>query len=204
MKRVTLAFIAGSMLVASAGAVQPQPYPNVTDSSTPTAESDRVMRLSVEVPAPVEKVWERWTTAEGWRAFATPHAVVDFRVDGVIESSYGAEFTPGAPGNIKNRIVAFVPGRMLAFRNIQTPPGFVNAEAFAQTATIIEMEPAGASATRVTLTGVGFKEGKAFDELYAKFRSGNSFVLQKLRDSFVTGPVDWAAMRAQATASVRQ
>jgi uncharacterized protein YndB with AHSA1/START domain len=168
--------------VTAGGAwAQPAIPAGVEDTSFVEANGDRVLQLSAVIDAPGGNVWQTFSTAEGWKQLGVKMAAVDFRVGGVIETSYTAGAKPGDPGNIKNEIVAYVPDRLLAIRNVQAPPGFVHAEEFGRTATVIEMEPAEVGKTRLRITGVGFKPGTAFDDLYGKFLAGNAYTLDLLR-----------------------
>lgn len=187
MGRLVLAVAAALSLAVSSLA---QPDAHVLDQSFTEPDGDRVIQVSVEIPASPEAVWERWTTSEGWTAFATPHALVDFRVGGLVETSYGETFEPGSPDNIRNEILAYAPGRAFAMRAVQAPPGFPSPELFFATATLVEVAPSG-DGTRVTVTGTGFRPGAEFDQLYGMFRAGNALTLENLRRSFVEGPTDW-------------
>jgi len=154
------------------------------DTSSVEANGHRIIQLSVEIPAPPAEVWSALTTSEGWRRLGVSFAEVDFRTGGMIETGYAPGATAGAPGNIRNQIVAYVPGRMLAIRNVQAPPGFPHAAEFAQTATVMELDPVGDDRTRLTLTATGFAPGPAYDTLYGFFLRGNGQTLETLRDSF--------------------
>jgi len=184
------ALLAALLLALSAPALAAEPprFPAVADTSFTEPDGDRVMQLSVEVPASRAAVWGAWTTREGWESFAVRHARVDFRVGGVIETSYAAEFTPGAAGNIENVVEAYVPERMLVIRNRKAPAGFADATEFAATATVLEFETLAPDRTRVTLTAVGFAPGPAYDDLLAKFRVGNAYTLDRLRLRFSGEP----------------
>jgi uncharacterized protein YndB with AHSA1/START domain len=158
-------------------------YPGVTDTSFIADNGDRVMRLSVEVPADPSQVWRVFTTADGWRALGVKTAYVNFRQGGVIETSYRAGALQGDPDNIKNQVIAFVPNQLLAFRNVQAPHGFPNAALFARVTTIVLIEPAGPGRARVTLSGDGYGAGAGFDALYAMFLGGDAYTLAGLRDA---------------------
>jgi uncharacterized protein YndB with AHSA1/START domain len=148
------------------------------------APATRTFEVSGVVPAPPAAVWKALTTADGWRRMGVPFAVIDFRVGGVIETNYSAAAHAGQPDNIKNQIVAFVPGRMMALRNVQAPPTFPYPAEFATTATVFELRPAAHGATRITVTGVGYGEGPAYDWLLDKFRQGDAWTLEQLGASF--------------------
>lgn len=173
-----------AVLALGAPALAQAPPSALIDTSSLEADGDRVMQLSVLVPAPTAQVWTALTTADGWKRLGVGFANVDFRIGGVIETSYSAETTLGARTNIRNEIIAYVPERMLAIRNVQAPPNFPHADEFSRTATVMELEPVGDAETRLTLTATGFQPGPAYDALYAMFRQSNGYTLETLRDSF--------------------
>ena len=189
--RSWIGVVAAMVLAVSAQAQTPEA---VRDTSFVEPSGDRVLQQSTVVQAPPAEVWRALASADGWRRMGVQMAVVDFRVGGVIETNYRADAKPGERGNIRNEIVAYVPQRLLVIRNVQAPPTFPHPEAFAKTATVMELEPAGAGETRLTLTAVGYGQGPAYDQLYAMFRAGNAFTLEKLRAS-------WAATGATPTAA---
>jgi uncharacterized protein YndB with AHSA1/START domain len=156
-------------------------FPDVIDNSDREADGSRTIRLSTRVQAPPDVVWRAISTAEGWKRWAVKAAWVDFRVGGVIETSYDPAAALGSPANIRNEIVAYIPGRMLAIRNIQAPPGFQHAEEFSRTSTVIELLPRGTDETVVVLTGAGFRPEPAFETLYGQFLQGDAWTLQNMK-----------------------
>jgi uncharacterized protein YndB with AHSA1/START domain len=163
-------------------------YPNIDDTSFTEPNGDRVIRLSVEAAAPSEDVWRALTTADGWKSFSVAFAVVDMKVGGIIETSYNPKAQPGDPDNIKNEIVAYVPGRILAIRCVQAPRNFVHKPEFFATSTLMELVPHGKDKTLVTLTAVGYRPGEAYDDLLKKFQWGDAYTLDKLRQRFEPHP----------------
>jgi hypothetical protein len=153
----------------------------------------RVLQVAIDVPAAPEAAWALMTTGEGWRRMGTKFAHVDFRLGGIAETSYDAAAQVGDPKNIKNQIVAFVPGRMFSIRNIQTPPGFPHAKEFGEVVTTVEVAPAPGGKTRMTITAVGFGTGPAFDELYKHFTDGDAISLAQFAKSFSAAPQAQAA-----------
>lgn len=150
----------------------------------PAQAAERSFQTSATVPAPIATVWQAMTSAEGWKRMGVPFVVMDFRVGGVIESSYVEKAVVGDPNNIKNEVVAYLPGRMLAVKNIQAPKTFPYPREFANTVTVFELAPEGPNATKITATGVGFGEGKGYDWLLETFEKGDAWALDQLRKSF--------------------
>lgn len=195
--KALFAGLASALLLATAAVAAEPPkwsdFKGVENSSFVEPDGSRVLQLSILAPASPDKVWEAISTEAGWKSWASPTAFVDFRIGGAIETSYTAGKAKGDPGNIVNRIEAYVPGRMLAIRNTQAPKGFPAAEAFGRTVTILELTPAGEGQTRVTLSNVGYGQGADFDTVYRHFEWGDAYTLAELRKRFEAGPADWGA-----------
>jgi uncharacterized protein YndB with AHSA1/START domain len=203
MKRLIIAALAAAF-AGGAFAAEPswRDYPGVENSSFVEADGRRALQLSVIVPAGVDEAWAAFTTEAGWKTWASPSAFIDFRVGGSLETSYSVGAAKGDPNNIINRIEAYVPGRMLAIRNVQTPKGFPAAEAFGQTVTVLEFAPIGDKQTRVTLTNLGYGQGADFDTAYRHFEWGNAYTLDGLRRRFQDGPRSWAKSQPETAKAV--
>jgi uncharacterized protein YndB with AHSA1/START domain len=200
MRRAWLA-MAAAWAIGGAAVAAP-PVPDVETTSHRAADGRRATQHRVVVPAARDDVWAAFATSEGFQRWAVPVANVDLRVGGVIESTYSVDGRIGAPGNIKNEIVALIPGRLMVFRNVQAPPGApFDVPAFQTIQTFVELEALGPTETRVTLTGVGYGEGAAYDGVYKHFEWGNAWSLGKLRESFVKGPVQWPKATAEIAAA---
>ena len=175
------------LMFANASAEPSKDYSKVDDTSYVDTNGDRVIRLSVEVTAATNDVWRTLTTAEGWRSFAVAFAHLDMRVGGIIETSYNPKAILGDPDNIKNEIVAYVPGRIVAIRCVQAPRNFEHREEFFSTSTLFEIIPLKKKKTRIQITAVGYRSGEAYDTLFKNFRWGDAYTLDKLRLRFEGG-----------------
>lgn len=175
----------------------------VKDSSFRDAGGHRVQQLSTVVPASVADVWKAFTTDDGFERWAVPVAHITLGNDGMMESSYSLTAKIGDPDNIKNRIVAYFPEKLIVMQNAHVPKGApFDPVLIATLRTIITFEPVDATHTRVTEAQVGYGEGAGYDTMYQHFRDGNAYALQSLANSFISGPVDWKAEAEQMTASV--
>lgn len=206
MKRLVLAAVAAVAISSSAIAAEPgfpdwRQYRDVANSSWVEPDGDKVLQLSIVVKATPAQVWRAFTTGEGYREWVAPVANIDLAVDGMIEASYDANAKLGDPDNIRNRIVAYVPERMLSIRNVQAPRALPHRDLFPQISTTMEFEDAGQGRTRVVLTAVGYGKDPGFDVLYRHFEWGNAYTLNELKKRFDTGPVDWAALAERRKAA---
>lgn len=162
------------------------------DCSRVEAAGDRVLCHSLVVAAPVADVWGLISTAEGWRSWAAPVAAVDLRSGGSLETSYNPDGQIGDPGNIRNRVIAFTPERLLVIQIANAPPDFPHADLARELTTALELEPIDATHTRVRVTMMGYRDGPGFDALYAFFERGNALTLRTLGQRIEYGPVSWA------------
>lgn len=194
--RSLIPFAATVLVLLSSAAASGQ---EVTNASYVAPDGSRVLRQSIEVPASVLEVWQALTTTEGVRSWAVPVATVDFRPGGIWESSYRLDGRIGDPGNIKNRILSYLPPRMLSIQAIQAPPDFPHPELLPEIFTVFESEELGPTRTRVTASMVGYREGEGYDALYQLFERGNAWSLQQLHKRFEEGPVDWPKVLGSGT-----
>lgn len=180
-------------------------FPGVSNSAYVDPNGDRAIQLSIEVPGSREAVFDAYATTDGFTSWAVPVALIDLRIGGISEASYDGGARIGDPNNIRNEIVAFVPGRLLVLRNVQAPATFIDADLFQRTVIIVEFVELDASRTRVTITNAGYGSGERFDRLYRQFEWANAYTLEALRERFERGPIDWnrSALAAADAASQR-
>jgi len=157
------------------------------------ASGERTLCHEVVLPASAAEVWALWATTDGLASWVAPVAAIEPAPGGMFESSYDRNARIGDAGNIRNRVVAIVPQRLLVIQIAAAPPGFPHVEDARELTTLIELEPLGARETRVRVSMLGYREGAGFDALYAFFARGNDFTLQQLRRRVTQGPTDWAA-----------
>ena len=164
----------------------------VSASTSRNADGSHTLVHEIVVAAPVSQVWQAVSTAQGWTGWAVP---VAWWQDDVLETSYTATAAPGDPSTIQQRIAAVVPERLIVFRTIKAPAGFPHFETFRQVTHMLALEPEGEARTRVRLTTSGYADTDAGRQLVGFFNEGNRITLERLRDRFVTGPVDWSRAR---------
>jgi uncharacterized protein YndB with AHSA1/START domain len=176
-------------------AFAPPALAQVVDASRQIG-GERILDQSVVVAAPPARVWEAFTTAEGFTSWAVPVAKIDFRLGGLIETNYDPK---GAPGAIANQIIAYAPERMLAFKNVRAPqaPGF-DVAAFQRLHTVVLLDALPDGRTRVSIIQPGHGSDAAAKGVYDFFAAGNKWSLEQLKARFETGPVNWQAAAREA------
>jgi hypothetical protein len=156
-------------------------------------DGTRATVAEVVVAASASQAWQAVSTAEGWKSWAVPFAQFEsLQLGTIIETSYAANARAGDEHNIRNRVLAYLPERMLAFQAVHAPPGFKHAELLKDTFSVIELETVDATHTRVRLTGCGYRSGVAFEEMQRFFLQGNAWTLGQLAKRFEAGPIDWS------------
>ena len=166
-----------------------------------TLRQDEVLQQEIIVNADQSEVWDAFTTSDGYMAWASPFAHIEFGVEGFIESSYELDGELGRDGNIRLRIVAFIPERLLVLKTDKAPPGFASEETLEKLVSVFESLPTDDGRTRILVTGVGYGDDEESEKLKSFFIGGNSWSLQALHKRFESGPTDWpvvfAARQAQ-------
>ena len=175
-----------AMLAAAPARARP-PEPVVTVESR-AADGTRFYEDSLVIRAPAKALWTAFTDTAAFRRWGAAVSKVDFRIGGEIEASYDPKGHLGDPDNIRNAFIAYLPGRLLVFRNVQAPAALPGRELYPSTVKIVEFEPLGAHATRVTVSGVGFGDGPGFDRLYRFFLAGDGEQLKVLRAAYEAPP----------------
>jgi len=162
--------------------------------SNPAAAQVKPMKKiekSVLVPAPVPEVWKAFTTVEGVTTFFAPEARLELKLGGAFEMLFAPERPADSQGSEGCTVLSFVPGKMLSF-TWNAPPAFPAVRSGGEhTFVVVELEPAGAGKTRVTLTHLGWFEGGEWDQVFAYFERAWGVVLGRLAHRFEKGPLDW-------------
>lgn len=158
-----------------------------------TADSaGRALHAELVVNAPVQAVWDAWTSVAGIKTFFAPDGQIDPRVDGTYAIFFDPNAAPGARGADDMRILVFEPPRRLVFTwNAPVDQSYVRAQ---RTVVTIELEAAPPGTTRLRFSHTGWGTGDEWDRAYAYFDAAwNRLVLPRLVWRFAHGPIDWSA-----------
>jgi uncharacterized protein YndB with AHSA1/START domain len=158
------------------------------------AELPAIMKRAL-VGASIAEVWRAFTTADGAKSFFAPAAKIELRLDGAYELYFDPTAKAGQRGSDGMRVLAFVPGRMLAF-TWNAPPTFARARATRGPFVVVLLEPKGARQTAVTLHHLGWPAADGeWPAVRAYFERAWGVVLDRLVRRFREGrPVDWSKL----------
>lgn len=172
---------------------------SATALAVPASAADRVLRAELTLDAPVQAVWEAWTTEDGARSFLAPGAHIEPQVDGLYEIHFHPDRAPGRRGAEGTRVLVYEPPTRLAF-TWNAPLDLPNVRA-QRTVVTIDLEAEAPERTRLRFTQSGWGQGDEWDRAYAYFDAGWNRVLARLVHRFAVGPVDWSAPLPVATAT---
>ena len=175
-----------ALVLAATPALATPGHPDVVDTSSIDAGGARVLQLSIDLNAPTKAVWDAFTDPVQIKRWEAPLAIVDLRQGGTMEESYNPKATPGDAQNIRHDIIAYVPGRMLVFRNTNAPSALPGRESYKQVVSILEVQDLGGGRARLILSQTGYAKTAAFDGLYAFFSEDNAELMETLKAALET------------------
>ena len=159
-------------------------------SAAPAQDAGRIQRTSAVIDAPVEAVWDAFSTEDGIEAWMVPVTSIDLRVGGEWRTSYNPQSTLDDADTIVHTILSYEPERMISVRT--RPPAsaarvFGDVD-FAQLWSVFRFDPTDDGRTRVTISGMGYGDGPAWDRVYDFFQANNPLVMQELAAHFAEHP----------------
>jgi len=136
------------------------------------------------VNAPVEEVWKAFTTKQGIESWMVAKTEFELRVGATWRTSYSKESNLNDDAAIHHTILAYDPGRMLAFRTTKTPRNFPFPNALPKTWNVVYFEPAGPGRTKVTTHMLGYEDNEESQKMRAFFETGNKTTMDSLVKKF--------------------
>jgi len=151
------------------------------------AGPEKALRFEVTVPAPLDEVWDAFTTEAGLSAWLWRDVRVDPRPGG----DWLALYPDGKTGG--GTILSVEPKRRLTL-SAMAPEQFPTVRS-ERTRAVFEFESLSPSQTRVVLLQTGWKSGAEWDAAYDYLAQGNAILLRTLHRRFTAGPIDWSRLR---------
>jgi uncharacterized protein YndB with AHSA1/START domain len=152
--------------------------------------AERALDKEVVVAAPIDEVWQAWTTKSGIESFFAPEAEIDPRVGGAFHIHMDPLAAPGLKGADEMRYMALQKPTMLSF-DWNAPPSLPEARA-QRTFVVVRLADIDGKSTRVSLHHTGWGDGGEWDKTYAYFDRAWTFVLGNLKKRYESGPQDWS------------
>lgn len=138
------------------------------------------------VNAPLERVWDAFTTKAGMESWMVANGDIEPRVGGRMRTSYRKGADLDGETAIHQTILSVDPGRMLSYRTVKSPAGFPFAAAIGQTWNVVYFEPVEGGRTKVTVKMFGYSGDPDSQKMRAFFEVGNKATLDALVKRFAT------------------
>lgn len=167
-------------------------FSNILSGQTTRSKirTEKSIYLYIDINAPVDKVWNQWTTSEGIHNFFAPASKLDLKPLG----SFDIYFTPDAPAGRRgaegNLILAIQENEMLTF-TWDAPNDWPEIRK-QRTFVTLRFKSLSSSKTRLTFTQTGWGTSGEWNEVYRYFETAwSKVVLPNLKYSLEVGPLDW-------------
>ena len=146
--------------------------------------------------APVEEVYDAWTTAEGFAAVFPQSRLhrAELRPGGAYEIHWVPDAPEGERGSEGCEVLAVVPDRILSF-TWNAPPAFESLRD-ERTQVVLVFEPLGESRTKLTLRHLDFGEGEEWAAVHEYFAGAWPRVLDGMVEAIgpPSAPMGWVLL----------
>lgn len=154
------------------------------------AQPDKSIVGEITIPAPVEDVYNVWSTEEGAKTFFAPDCKIELEPYGAYEMYFMPDAEPGSRGGEGCKVLAFEKNKMLSF-TWNTPPAFPELRKM-YTHVTLYFTSEGNNQTKVKLIHDGWGADGDWNKAYEYFSGAWLKVLfPRLKYRFENGPVDW-------------
>lgn len=179
MKKTVLTFCITLFLSAFVSAQEKSK--RVISTIDSTYQNELVLIQEFTVAAPIDAVWNAYTTKEGWENWSVPLAKVDFKIGGTIKTNYNPKGQIGDSTTIVTNIINYVPFQLLTLQAEITDnfPEFMKKEA-KNFYNVIYFDELEAELTTVKSYGIGYRNTPKFMNLMNFFIPANEKTLEKL------------------------
>jgi uncharacterized protein YndB with AHSA1/START domain len=150
----------------------------------------KAITADINIKAPVDKVFNAWTTREGIISFFAPDANIRLEVMGPYEMIFIPDNPIGSRGGEGNIILSYQKDKMLSF-TWNAPPELIEVRN-ERTHVFLSFIPESDSETRLLFHQDGWGDSSEWKRAFEYFEHAwNNVVLKRLQYRFEVGPVDW-------------
>lgn len=157
----------------------------VTNTSYVNQYGEKILRLSIVVPANLTTTWELFTTEKGLKKWIAPVAGIDMKTGGVIKSNYDATKSIDDSSSIRLDIINHLEYEMLTLKvnlNNSFSPEAKKEDKHLQE--IIKFEKIDENHTKVISSMIGWGKGSHWDKVYGFFERGNDWTFKEILKVF--------------------
>jgi len=149
----------------------------IDSSQTP----ELVLIQELTVKAPIDSVWNAYTTKKGWESWAVPLAEIDLKVGGYIKTNYNEQGKIGDSTTIVTHIINYVPKKLLTLQAEITDnfPDFMKDDA-KDFFNVIYFDALENGDTNIKSLGIGYKNNPKYLSLMNYFIPANEKTLMEL------------------------
>jgi|LakMenE18May11ns_1017448.scaffolds.fasta_scaffold9688409_2 uncharacterized protein YndB with AHSA1/START domain len=152
--------------------------------------TEKILHLEIDISAPVQELWRRWTTKEGIQSFFAPGCNIEMKPDGPFEIFFYPENPPGQRGADGQRVMAVEEGKMLSF-TWNFPPQLAPIRD-QRTIVVLRFEET-KNGSKLSLAQMGWGEGELWNQGFEYFkRAWENIVLPRLKYSIERAAIDWS------------
>jgi uncharacterized protein YndB with AHSA1/START domain len=162
------------------------------DGATSVTGAKRIEK-EVVVAAPLQQVWEAWTTSAGAETFFAPKTQIELRLGGPYQVLFQPDAAEGSRGAEDCMVLTYRPQEMVAF-TWSAPPQWPEIRK-QRTVVVVQLVELDKGSVKVILQHLGFGEGKDWGEVQQYFDRAWPVVLGRLQERFAKGPLDWEQVR---------
>ncbi len=146
-----------------------------------TNAPELVLIQELTVKAPIDSVWNAYTTKKGWEKWAVPIAEVDLKVGGFIKTNYNERGKIGDSTTIVTHIINYVPKKLLTLQAEITDnfPEFMKEDA-GDFYNVIYFDDLKNGHTHIKSFGIGYKNNPKYISLMNYFIPANEKTLMNL------------------------
>lgn len=178
MIKMLLIFILGQIAFCNLNA-------QVTNSSYVNQYGEKVLQLSIVVPANMKEAWKLFTTDEGLIKWIAPVAKIDMKTGGAIKTNYDRNKTVDDTTSIKLDIINYLEYEMLTLKvnlNNNFPAEAKKQDKNLQE--ILQFVKLDDNKTKIISTMVGWGQGSHWDKTYNFFEKGNEWTFKEVLKLF--------------------
>lgn len=151
--------------------------------------SEKAVKKEIIINAPLQKVWQKWSTTSGLETFFGQRVNTTFQPMGPFEVLFFPDNPPGMRGAENNILLAMEEEKMISF-TWNAPPNFPEIRK-QYTSVIVRFYYLPNQKTKVTLDQIGFGNNCEWIAVAHYFNTAWETVLGRLRYSLEKQSIDW-------------